>query len=245
MRRLAVRLWKPVGIAIALLAVPQAALAGPPYITDDPMPTDLHHWEIYAYSDNGFLHREMEGESGLDMNYGLAKHTQLSATIAGAYANGDGRGLVAADTEIGIKYAFIHNEAAGFHVSFFPKVILPTSPGRGRVSYDLPVWAQKDWGKWSLFGGGGPTLRSGYGAHNSWQEGIALNRQITDGFALGIEAAHNGPEADGERGSTAAQIGTSIHLRGPFTFMTAAGPTIEDHTGRTGAHMYAAILTNF
>jgi hypothetical protein len=244
MSRVADRLLKLAGTALVLV-MPQPAFAGPPYITDDPMPTDLHHWEIYAYSDNGFLHHEMEGESGLDMNFGLAPHTQLSATVAGGYANRDGRGLVATDTEIGIKYAFIHDEAAGFNVSFFPKVILPTAPGRGRVSYDLPVWAQKDWGKWSLFGGGGPTIRSGYGARTSWQEGIALTRQITDGLALGIEAAHNGREADGERGSTAAQIGTSIHLRGPFTLMAAAGPTIEDHTGRTGAHMYAAVLTNF
>ena len=29
-----------------LLATP--AWAGPPFLTDDPEPTDLHHWEIYA-----------------------------------------------------------------------------------------------------------------------------------------------------------------------------------------------------
>ncbi|MBU6296994.1 MAG: hypothetical protein KGJ79_03460 [Alphaproteobacteria bacterium] len=33
----------------AALIVPPA-FAGPPFITDDPEPVDLHHWEVYAFS---------------------------------------------------------------------------------------------------------------------------------------------------------------------------------------------------
>src|SRR5579884_3623903 len=36
--------------AAALAGVAAPAMAGPPYLTDDPIPTDLHHWEIYAFS---------------------------------------------------------------------------------------------------------------------------------------------------------------------------------------------------
>jgi hypothetical protein len=36
------------GFVLVLLA--QSALAGPPYISDDPEPTDYQHFEIYTYS---------------------------------------------------------------------------------------------------------------------------------------------------------------------------------------------------
>ena len=37
-------------IAALLLAVPTVAWAGPPFVTDDPEPTDLHKWEIYSFA---------------------------------------------------------------------------------------------------------------------------------------------------------------------------------------------------
>lgn len=244
-RRLTDVRMKIASLAAAVFGLAAPASAGPPYITDDPIPTDPAHWEIYTYTDNSFSHHELDGEAGFDMNYGLAKNVQLTAVLSGAYAKGDGHGLRVADTEVGVKYAFIHDESRGLHVAFFPTLVLPTAPGRGRVGYELPVWAQKDFGKWSVFGGGGPTIRSGHGAKTSWEQGIALSREIRDGWSLGIEVAHEGAEEKGEHGATTTQIGTNIHLRGPFSLLAAAGPAIEDHTGRTGAHVYASILTNF
>ncbi len=229
---------------IFCLAAP-AAFAGPPYITDDPVPTDTGHWEIYSFTDNSRFHGEHAGQAGLDINYGLVKDVQLTTTIAGQYANGDDHGLQFADTEIGFKYRFVNAKEAALQVSFFPKLILPTAPGGGRVAYELPVWFQKDAGKWSLFGGGGVTLRTGAGARNSWEQGLALTRQVSDTVSLGIEAAHEGAEAKGERGATTLQLGTNIHIVGPLSLLAAAGPVIEDHGGRTGAHLYASILTAF
>lgn len=247
MIRIADRRWKGARLTVAgLLLVSQTALAGPPYITDDPIPTDLRHFEIYAYTDNDFSLHATDGEAGFDINYGLAPNTQLTAVVAGGYANGNsGHGLQVADTEVGVKYAFIHDEKHGVHIAFFPTLVLPTAPGGGRIAYELPVWGQKDFGKWSVFGGGGPTIRSGYAAHTSWQQGIALNRRVTDDFSLGIEVAHSSSGATGEYGATTPQIGTSIHLKGPFSLIAAGGPVFEDHTGRKGAHLYAAILSNF
>ena len=34
----------------ALLAFARPAVAGPPYVSDDPEPTDYKHWEIYTFS---------------------------------------------------------------------------------------------------------------------------------------------------------------------------------------------------
>ena len=36
--------------ALVLAGVAAPAVAGPPYLTDDPVPTDTSHWEIYAFT---------------------------------------------------------------------------------------------------------------------------------------------------------------------------------------------------
>jgi len=39
-----------VGWCFAALLLPAAAIAGPPYRTDDPEPVDFQHWEFYTFS---------------------------------------------------------------------------------------------------------------------------------------------------------------------------------------------------
>jgi hypothetical protein len=56
----------------------------------------------------------------------------------------------------------------------------------------LPVWAQKDMGPWSLFGGG-YAINPGDGNRNYWTGGIALTRQASKQLLLGVEADRQGP----------------------------------------------------
>ncbi len=77
-------------------------------------------------------------------------------------------------------------------------MILPTASrrfGTGRVRLLLPVWAQKDFGPWSLFGGGGYMINPGAGNRDFWQSGVALTRAVTPRLSLGGEIAHEGPDA--------------------------------------------------
>ena len=66
-------------------ARPLRAVAGPPYLTDDPVPTDLGHWEIYAFSARRRARaRPFDADAGLDLNYGAVKDVQLTATLPSA-----------------------------------------------------------------------------------------------------------------------------------------------------------------
>ena len=58
------------GLLLAGIAAPAAA--GPPYLTDDPVPTDLAHWEIYAFTSAEGHAEELEDDVGVDLNYGAA-----------------------------------------------------------------------------------------------------------------------------------------------------------------------------
>lgn len=71
----------PFQVGAFLLLVTMPAYAGPPYLTDDPEPTDVHHYEIYAFGSGTSERDGMDGEAGIDFNYGGAKNLQLTAIL--------------------------------------------------------------------------------------------------------------------------------------------------------------------
>ena len=71
------RLWT---FLLPLLA-PAVAIAGPPYLTDDPQPTDPGHWEIYNFVQSTVGYGALLGETGLELNYWGAKGLQLTAVL--------------------------------------------------------------------------------------------------------------------------------------------------------------------
>ena len=50
-----------------------SALAAPPYVTDDPQPTEYGHYEIYAFTAGTTTMDGTGGQAGFDLNYGGAK----------------------------------------------------------------------------------------------------------------------------------------------------------------------------
>ena len=142
----------------ALLALTLPAFAGPPYMSDDGEPTDYQHFEIYAFTNGVQTQDGTTGEAGIDFNYGATPDLQLTAVLPLAYDN-PARGPGATElgnVELAVKYRFLHQEDFGLDVAIFPRVFLPSgSPlvGERHASLLLPIWTQKDWGKWSLFGG--------------------------------------------------------------------------------------------
>src|ERR1700692_2943630 len=156
---LIVRKWKIIAAATALLVRP--ALAGPPYVSDDPEPTDYQHFEIYTFSNGTATRSDIGGASGIDFNYGAAPDLQLTATLPIGFDNpaAGGASFGPGDIELAAKYRFLHQDSFGLDVAFFPRVFLPSPTkniGNNTASLLLPVWVQKDWGGgWSAFGGGG------------------------------------------------------------------------------------------
>jgi hypothetical protein len=242
-RGAAVRLIGLAGMAMTATA----AAAGPPYASDDPEPTDLGHWEIYAFAAGTGSRGVFEGATGLDLNYGPAPDIQLTATLPIAFAHDGGTSAGIGDLEAGVKYRFFHRDAAGVAIAVFPRIILPTAGrrfGTGQVRLLLPVWAQKDFGRWSLFGGGGYTINPGAGNRDFWQSGVALTRTITERLSLGAEITHQDAEEAGGHATTALGVGGIYRLGGPFSLLFSGGPAFE-HRGATGWNAYTALALTF
>ncbi len=169
---------------------------GPPFVTDDPEPVEDGHYEINIAA-IGLTERSGTASPApmIDANWGAAPDLQLHVGLGLAYAEADG-GVRAGygDTELGIKYRFLHQDPEGWlpDVAFYPNIELPTGDaarglGAGHVQLLLPIWIEKDWDRWSSYGGGGFWSNHHGADRNNWFVGWVLLRQITDSLQLGGE----------------------------------------------------------
>jgi hypothetical protein len=229
--------------ALALLtAVP--AIAGPPYLTDDPVPSDTGHWEIYAFTAGEGRRADLDDDTGFDINYGPVEDVQLTVTAPLSFSHdaADRWRSGTGDLELAVKYRFVHDEKHGFSAAIFPRAILPTSSleRQQRTRFLLPLWLGKDFaGGTSLFGGGGYEINPGPGNRNFWQAAIAVTQDVSDKVSFGAEVTRQGPDTVGGTAQTRAGAGSIVKLSDHYALLFSGGPTWAD--GRTGYHFYGAL----
>lgn len=218
-------------IALALSVAP--AVAGPPYTTDDPEPTEPGHWENYAFIAGVQSPGETAGQAGFDINYGAAKNLQLTLIAPLDFDHQAHDEVGAGDVQVAAKYMFLHRSDHGLlpDVSFFPALIIPSQArgfGAARLGAFLPFWAQKDFGAWSTFGGGGYDINPGPGNRNFTLAGWAVTRQVTKRLNLGMEIYHQTPSAVGGKALTAVAAGVIYQATKHFALLVSAGPGVQE-----------------
>jgi len=184
--------------------------AGPPFQTDDPEPVEYRHWEVYLATQ--WL-RNQDGTSGtlphVEVNYGVVPDVQIHAIVPMAYAKpaGEGSSYGLGDTELGVKYRFVHETDSHPMVGTFPQLELPMGDqekglGNGRAQLFLPLWVQKSFGPWTTYGGGGYWIHPGEGNRNWWYFGWLLQRELSKSLTLGAELFYKTKDVvDGKPGS--------------------------------------------
>ncbi len=193
----------------AALAIPRPAVAGPPYVTDDPEPTATGHFENYLYTQGTRVSGQaFDPGVGIEIDYGAFANTQLTWTLPlNPNPGPGGMGLSWAPLGGGVKYRFVQEDRDGWRpqVAIFPQIFIPVGPAsRGMPTTELvPIWMQKSFGAWTTFGGGGYVNNPGPGNRNFMTYGWALQRQVTDHLALGGEVFGQTPDAAGARARTA------------------------------------------
>jgi hypothetical protein len=238
-----------IGAAVAFAAA-GPALAGPPYVTDDPVPTDLGHWEIYNYASGLDAAGSTTGEVGLDLNYGAAKDLQLTLVIPAAYSAGDVNAVGAGMVEVAAKYRFLHQSDGSLtpDVAFFPRVFLPTASHgleSSRADLLLPIWVEKDWGAWSLFGGGGYEFNPGPGNHDFWTGGVVLTRQVTKALNLGAEVWGHTPDQTDDGDFVGVNAGVDYRLTEHWSLLAAGGPGLENAAKEGRWDFYLALKADY
>ena len=59
--------------------------------------------------------------------------------------------------------------------------------GNGKTQVFVPVWIQKEFGKWTTYGGGGYWFNPGEGNRDYWFAGWEVQRKLTEKFTAGLE----------------------------------------------------------
>ena len=237
-----------VAASFVLLASP--AFAGPPYVTDDPEPTDLGKFEIYLFAGGSSAMDGSGGAGGIDFNYGAASDLQLTAVLPLAWDNPNGGPAAASlgNIELAAKYKFLHQEDFGVDVAFFPRVFLPAGSaavGERHVSLLLPLWIGRSWGAWSTFGGGGCTLNHGGGSQNFCQLGWTVTDQIAPRLQIGVEVYHQTADSIGGRASTGVGLGAVYDLNQNFHLLASLGRGVQNTDATNRVSWYTALLLTF
>jgi hypothetical protein len=231
-------------VAAAACVLARAAVAGPPFVTDDPEPTDLGHWEIYNYAAGIEAAGTMTGSAGFDINYGGAPDLQLTSVIPVGFDSHGGLGI--GDLQLAAKYRFVHQSDDPWlpDVAVFPRLFVPTGGRRfstGRAQLFLPLWLQKDFGDWSVFGGGGYQINPGPGNRDFATYGLAVTRTISERWTVGLEVYHQTPDAQGARPFTGINLGSLLKLTDHWALLTAAGPGIQNAGSQGRYDFYVAL----
>lgn len=235
---------------IALLAVARPAFAGPPYVSDDPEPTDYRHFEIYAFNAGTTTRDGTSGTTGVDFNYGAAPDLQLTAVLPGGFDSpAVGQTVIGlGNTNLAAKYRFLYQARFGWDVSVFPRLFLPSnsrSLGERHTSFLLPIWLEKDWGDWSSFGGGGCEINRGGGSQDFCLASWAVARQILPRLQLGAEIYHQTAASIGGRATTGINLGVRYDLTENYHLLASIGPGIQNAAANDQYSWYAALLFTF
>ena len=228
---------RKLSVCLLLLAAALApkTYAGPPFLTDDPEPVGQGNWEFYAGTQDSKTADDWAGTGPhLELNYGPLPNLQLHLIAPFAYDHPkDAKSHYGyGDTEVGFKFRFLEESKWIPQMAIFPLLEIPTGRassglGNGGTQGILPLWLQKKWGTWTVYGGGGYGINSGEG-NQDWNFcGAVIQKKITDKVILGAEVYHQSALQIDGRDNTSFNVGTVIDLSEHHHLLFSAGRSID------------------
>jgi hypothetical protein len=225
-------------LAVALFLVtailPSALWAGPPFLTDDPVPVPFKHYEAYLFSTVDHTKKDTTGVGpAFEFNVGALPNLQVHLVVPFAFTasqdapNAYGFG----DLEFGLKYRFLQETDYRPMAGVFPMLEIPTGDanlglGNGRTWGKVPLWLQKSWGPWTTYGGGGFAINPAPDQRNYYFGGWLLQRQLGKRLILGGEIFAQGKSSDDDRSFMVFNLGGFFNITPNFQLLFSGGHTL-------------------
>lgn len=229
--------------------------AGPPFNADFAAPIGYGEAELDFYAQS----TKVQGDTsatlpGAQLDYGVAPNTQLRIALPFSYDKSERRPAQYGfgDLELGLKYRFIDRSGEDWwpQVAVFPLLLTPSGSsrrglGQGHMTFALPIWLQKDLGRWTVYGGGGYAIEAGQGNENSWFAGVAALRQITDRFALGGEIFYKERTRIGQPSGTTISLGGSYDMTERYHVYFSVSRGIQNASVNNEMNGYLSLAITF
>lgn len=233
-------------LSMILLPAEAALSAWLPFLTDNPQPVGYQHWEFYLFSslnkNDAFLLEPDLSAPTVEIDWGILPDISLHAVLpyvwslpsAATAASGLG------DTELGIKYRFIHETDWMPQVSIAPLLELPTGDagqnlGNGVAWVQLPVWIQKSFESWTTYGGGGYAINSAAGLRNYFYAGWELQKKLNEKVTLGAEMYYQGAQSIDSSAATCFNTGGYYYFNQHVALLFSAGHSVTGQSQALGA----------
>ena len=217
-------------LVLALGIASGAAVAGPPFLTDDPEPVDLHHAEINVIAQQVRAADGRGGSASGEVNVGCAAETQCHVAVPLAFDHpaGGTSQVGLGDLEFGVKYRFLDRPDDGWSAAVYPTLDLPTGDtrrglGNGRAQLLLPLWVQQSSGPWSWDAGIARLVDRAPDARDSWFAGLLAQRAFGDRLSLGAELFRRTSTAIGQPSSAGFNIGAIVNVAPRQNLLVSAG----------------------
>lgn len=230
-------------VAVTVAASMTAALASPPYQTDDPGVPPLGHTEAYwAWtSDNASDGRTVNVPQ---FEIHTAIRPRLMLHLAAPFVmSRDGSGRLASgigDTEVGALYQLVNDDKNGLLIGTLPVIELPTGNaasglGEGKLWYRLPLWVEKDWRRVSAVGGGGEVVDTAPGARDHAFGGVRTQVEVAPRLALGAELYGQGAERQGSQGYLLYDVASIVHISEHLDLYAGIGHSVSGESHAVAA----------
>lgn len=185
-------------IGLILFLIGPSAQAGAPFLTDDPVILEQKKWELFLFSaldlnNDLFLEPYLYAPT-IQVNYGIFKRVELDIILPYAMALPDAAPFSKGfgDMQLGVKFQFIEETKTMPQIGTAPVLWIPTGNadqnlGNGIPWFKIPILAQKSWGKWTTYGGGGYVYNSAPGMLHFFYANWLLQKEVKDNLTLGGE----------------------------------------------------------
>lgn len=214
------------------------SFAGAPFATDDPQTPDQGHVEFDLAARYSWRQGEASGVPPCaEVDYALTSRLALHVLAANAFDRRAGERLHMGfgDTELGAKYRFLDQmgDTAPFSAAIYPVVTAHTGDaarglGNGRPRLFLPLWLQREIGRWKFFGGGGYWVNPGGDNRNFGFVGIGMVNRLDELWSIGGELFHATADKAGGRASTGFNLGAIHDFTEQHHLLFSAGRGIQN-----------------
>lgn len=238
--------WSLAFIALFLCASVLPCLAGVPYDVDDAGTPEVGHFEInLAYVSSQARGSEFEQVPNIEVNYGYDQRTELVVDIgASSIRNtGEQRQWGLDDTTLETKWRFQDETKNKPQVALDYAIKIPTAKpslglGTGKVDHSGMIIAEKNIGRYDVFGNVGYNLLGSHDEEDNLFWGVATAYQLSEQFLVGPEVYGNTASAPGEHQEIAYGFAVQDTYEPDRTLMFAIGRSTE---GFSDLNIYAGI----
>ncbi|HTT99073.1 MAG TPA: hypothetical protein VMF58_13565 [Rhizomicrobium sp.] len=226
-------------------------MASAPFVTDDSGIVGDGLVQVQASVQGTTNDRDgTNGAAGLEVDLGIGGNTQIGVVLPVGFS-APNRSDLETDSSVlaaGIKYQIASQSDDGWmpSVAFEPSVQFSLHKPTPQMAdsgthFFFPLWAERTWSHWAVFGGGGYRTNPGADGRDSVFSGAGVTRNIDDHVSIGMELFGETAIAKCGTGTIGSDIGANYAISNTLAVQLAIGAGMTPRGGTTNATYFAGI----